>query len=220
MSQERQFLDTLFQPSFRCLGRILLPMEVGHWLLLSKLGRLCMAGESPGAGDLAMAVYVTTRPHWVAARDVRRAGLWFQTKLMFLARTGDAFERGLATWREYIRWTTERPSFRERSSGGSGASEVLNQPFWLSLLRRAKAQGLTEREAMSQRVKTVLWENVALQEELGAVVWCSEEEMALQAHLLALQKQAKQKPEEQKPIEPKVDEQEQTAMKPEDPSHA
>jgi hypothetical protein len=220
MSQERQFLDTLFQPSFRCLGRILLPMEVGHWLLLSKLGRLCMAGESPGAGDLAMAVYVTTRPHWVAARDVRRAGLWFQTKLMFLARTGDAFERGLATWREYIRWTTERPSVRERSSGGSGASEVLNQPFWLSLLRRAKAQGLTEREALSQRVKTVLWESVAASEEMGSVVWCSEEEMALQAHLLALQKQAKQKPEEQKPIEPKVDEQEQTAMKPKEPSHA
>ena len=132
----------------------------------------------------------------------------------------EAFERGLATWREYIRWTTERPSFRERSSGGSGASEVLNQPFWLSLLRRAKAQGLTEREALSQRVKTVLWESVAASEEMGAVVWCSEEEMALQAHLLALQKQAKQKPEEQKPIEPKADEQDQTAMKPEEPSHA
>jgi hypothetical protein len=196
MSQERQFLDTLFQPSFRCLGRILLPMEVGHWLLLSKLGRLCLPDDTVGAGDLAMAVYVTTRPHWVAARDVRKANLWFQAKLMFMARSGAAFERGLTTWREYIRWTTERPSFRDRSSGGSGASEVLNQPYWLALLRRAKAQGLTEREALSQRVKTVLWESVALQEELGSVVWCSEEEMVLQAHLLALQKQAKQKPEE------------------------
>lgn len=197
MSQERQFLDTLFQPRFRVLGRSLLPMEVGHWLLLSKMGRLCLPrsdGVCPGSGDLAMAVYVTTRPHWVAVKDACRADLWFRTRLLFLTKVGQMFQHSLEVWREYVRWNMDKPIYREISSNAGSGPAVLNQPFWLAYLRRAKASGMSERDALSQRIKTVLWESVAVQEEMGRVVWCSEEEMAVQEHILKMQQQSVKEP--------------------------
>lgn len=192
MSQERQFLETLFQPTFRVLGRSLLPMEVGHWLLLSRLDKLLLPGSNPGGGDLALATYVCSRPHWQAATRVARPGLCVRASLAILTRHGAVFERGLATWRAYLKWNMDKPVYRECGgrSGGGRETVTLNAPFWLVYLRRAKASGLTEREALSQKVKAVLWEELAHQEECGSIVWCSEEEMSIQEFVRAKQAEA------------------------------
>lgn len=147
-----------------------------------------------------MAVHVCTRPHWKAARSVMRAGTMFRMALALKTRHGAAYEHGLATWRAYVQWNTEKPIYRERSSdGGRGGSLQLNAPYWLVYLARAKARGMTEHEALGQKVKAVLWEDVAAQEECGAVVWCSEEEIGIQQFVRAAQAKAQ---EPAKPVEP------------------
>lgn len=196
MSQERQFLEALYQPTFRALGRTLLPMEVGHWLLLSRLDKLLLPPCNPGGGDLALAVYVASQPSWRAARRVARAGWGVRTRLAFMTRHGAVFERGLAAWRAYVRWNTEKPVYRE-NSGKSGGGVGLNQPFWLAYLRRATMAGLTEREALGRRLKLVLWESVAEQEEIGALTWCSEEEIRIQEFVRSEIGKAADKPADQ-----------------------
>lgn len=186
MSQESQFLECLFQPRFRVLGREMLPMEVGHLLLLMRLEKLLLPPCYPGGGDLAVATYVCERPWDQACRDVQRAGWAYRQRIRWRASFGPPFERGLVEWREYVLWNLQAPTVRSRTSAAPGtgpSAYTLNAPFWLVYLNRARRAGSTFREAMSALVRLVLWESAAGQEEDGCAVWCSEEEMQIQRML-------------------------------------
>jgi hypothetical protein len=194
MSQDRQFLETLFQPTFRVGGMVMCQMQVGHWLLLARLGKLLAPPDPLGAGDLALAMYVCSRPWQKAARSMAKGGWLFRVRIAFLIRSGGRRARALAQWGDYVKWNTEKPVFRSVSGESAKGLAVLNAPFWLTYLRRSKANGMTEEQAFGQRVKTVLWESVADQEDSGAVVWCSDEEMAIQEFVKAQQTAASASP--------------------------
>jgi hypothetical protein len=181
MSQEHGFLETLYPPTYRVLGRELLPMEVGHWLLLERLGKLMMPPCEPRAGDLALAAYVCARPSYMAARRVAEGGWLFRLGLWASARSGARFERALTTWRAYVAFHLAAPRFRERGGGqGDGAARTLNAPYWLVYLRRAMAAGLSDRDALAVPMRLAIWQMKSAEEDSGAIVWLSEAEMAIQ----------------------------------------
>lgn len=159
-----QYARAYFPPTWRVMGRKLVPLTVGHALLLEAmqhpLSPLYHGTERPlGPATLALAVEACSRPvesarKWLARPGrVKRWSLIWRT--LFIPR--DRPWVPLAQFVDYRRfWCFDRPEVAADPGRGSG-SEV---PHLLSLIAQQTVEGCSREAILNTPCRIALWDAV------------------------------------------------------------
>lgn len=176
-SNADRFVRALWPDRYRCLGRRLRPLSIGHLLLLRRLGSPLVLGGTPDAADIALAVFICSRPWRRALAAMRRP--WLGIRLIPLGVRASWWSakavRGLTA---YLRAGMAGPRWWPVHRPGCEPSEM-RSPYWLTILVALEAEmGATSDQALDMPVALALWRVAALREREGAIQIVSDEEMA------------------------------------------
>lgn len=168
-----RYLAALWPDTHRCLGRRLLPLRIGHILLLRRVGSPFGAAidRTPDGVDIATAVAICSRTVADATRFVQSSGLALRLIPLALRaqwRRREASAQLLA----YFRAGMDGPKFWHR-----GDSKPLATPFWLSVMvTLCRELGRTGEEALEAVAAAALWECAAVWEATGQATFRSDDE--------------------------------------------
>lgn len=169
-----RYLAALWPDRYRCLGVRLLPLRVGHVLLLRRL-RSPFLGDSatpPDAADIALAIAICTRP----VRDaVRLVGTWsLPLRIAWLGfRAGLRRNQAALQLAAYLLEGMRGPRFWHSARGG----KAMRTPYWLAVLTTLRRDlGLGADEALETPAARALWECAAIWEANDAAELVSDAE--------------------------------------------
>lgn len=174
MGFAKTYSEVINPDSIHVIGQRLMPVTIGHGILLWRLGSPLMTGGDCPHGEIAMAVYVLSRPWQVAQRGL---GKWRTRKLLqfwiwqikhcltpqqkasAVASLNDAVDRAFAG---PIMW---------ESGGGKGCSAPYLQGLKVRLMSHLHQ---TREQALSYPIREAIWDIDCFAEDQGRVDWVSE----------------------------------------------
>jgi hypothetical protein len=164
----RQYAAALLPDERRVLGRVMLPMTLGHALLLARLNSpfVVVQPTIPLLGDLRLAMFVCSRPYARAARQVNGRYAWLRLYLMNVGLKH--LLKGIEQFAAYVAASRSMPdSFDPEPSSGTGGW-MLRTPFLLQVKLSMKTDfGMSEAEVMDVPLGQALWEFMGWQEMQG-----------------------------------------------------
>lgn len=198
------YADALFQDRHRACGVDLLPMTLGHALLLQRLGSP-FAGQRPALGekrpdisfsDILLVAFVCSRNWRSAARAVnrRRSAWWLRwkwvTRRWHISRDTMAF----FAWHS-VQWRS--PSFSANVSDASGLERGAE---WVHILTVfcCRNMGCSHSEALDVPLPVATLDYLVFQEEQGAIRINEARDNDLESLALAAAEEAKQPSENPK----------------------
>jgi len=114
------------------------PLTLGHVLLLAEEGSPVVIGGEILPGDLALAVFICSRPANVSRRDLRSRWLPLLMRWWGRASASRDWEAETETFAEWFAESARQPTVIR--SATAGASKSLGAPWWVN--RIATAMGL------------------------------------------------------------------------------
>lgn len=189
MTQEDRFLRRLWPNPVRIFGTELTMLTIGQLMLLRRVwnpfGRALPLDQTQyGPGDVAVALYVLSRPWRAAWRPVVKRGLWFRLQLFGKTPWTVAQEAIAAVMiSEHIADALKSPPVVKiqttaKSSPGLGyaPSKQLGAPFWMFRLWQLTSTGMALDKAMDVPVAWAVDSDGVRREVEGIARWATEKE--------------------------------------------
>jgi hypothetical protein len=176
MTYARQYAGVIHPDRVTVFGRELVPVTIGHALLLTRIGSPFLVGGKIAAGQLVTAIYVLSRPAEVAARglDAKRVQWVFKLWAFQLRHLCGALARLMAIHaiEEHLERGWQGPDMWEGKEG----SKQCNAPTLLVMKTRLmSAFGVSREQALSYPLREAIWDLAAWAEDKG-VDWVSQED--------------------------------------------
>lgn len=176
-----RYLAALWPDTYRCLGRRLLPLRIGHILLLRRIGSpFGQPGDRiPDAVDIALAVQICSRPVAEGVKLVRSGSVRLGLVSLWLSwRAHRSRLEAVTQLAAYLQAGMTGPRFWKRESGATAPST----PFWMAVLVTLRRDlGMTKAESLEAVAASALWECAAIWESVGAVNFMSDAEFEAMA---------------------------------------
>lgn len=176
-----RYLAALWPDTYRCLGRRLLPLRIGHILLLRRIGSPFgqPGGRIPDAVDTAIAVEICSRPVAEGERLVRSGSIRLGIVSWWLSwRAHRSRLEAVTQLTAYLQAGMTGPRFWNRESGAMAPST----PFWIAVLVTLRRDlGMTAEAAIEAVAASALWECAAIWESTGAISFMSDAEFEAMA---------------------------------------
>jgi len=186
-SYSQRYAAVLFPDRWRILGVPLLPLTLGHALLLDRLelgsagapreqGRSLPATTMPDIGDLLLCLWVCSRAWDRAAAHLQRRRtrcalkLWaWQMRLTSRARLDAGLTAAWAQWQAYLAAAWDAPSVWERDKSAASSAPLL-QVLKVTLMSRL---GHSAQSALDTPLTVALWDICCFWETKGHIEWVS-----------------------------------------------
>ena len=155
-----------------------MPLSIGHLLFLRRLGSPLAECGLPDAADLALAVFICSRPWRRALAAIRRP--WIGLRLLLLGIR--ARWQSVAAVRDltaYLRDGMAGPRWWPVNRPGSEPIEM-RSPYWLTILTALETEfGMSRQDAMDTAVSVALWRVASVREREGLIQLVSDDELAV-----------------------------------------
>ena len=172
----------------RVLGVSLgIPLTLGHVLLLDEIGSPFVHLGPIESGDLAVAVFVCSRPAEVSRRDMD--SFWLPLLMRWWGKRCAKLDWDAET-ETFCEWFVEHNNSPEAIRSGSGSGRI-SSPWWINRIAAAIGTlGLSEQEVLAMPSKRVAQYTAALAESDGRCeLWKPDQESFWQAaHKLDLER--------------------------------
>ena len=191
-SYAKQYADVVFPRSCQVLGRRLHPPTIGHLLLLWRVGSPLVRGGVMGAGSLALALFILSRPWHRAERGMN--GWWGQKVrnawARQLRRCGE-FDRAAAQ-AMLVAWLGQSMTGPELwQPETKGEAKTISAHFLQATkVRLMQCFGMTREAALNTPLREALWDLACYAEDQGTAEWVKAEDAEAIDTLLARQAQA------------------------------
>lgn len=155
MTNLSRYTAAVLPDTYRVLGRWLVPITLGHLLLLIRLRNpLACGGRTMDAADIAQAVLVCSKPQSIVTRTIDRR--WQRVRLWWLGLRAlwDA-PRARAALLAYAASGLARPTLWMSSGDGRQPSGA---PYWLGVqITLMRDLGMTWSETLDTPVSVAMW---------------------------------------------------------------
>lgn len=175
-----KYAEAVFQGRERVAGARLLPMTVGHALLLQRLGSPFSPGDRPPAeiGDCALAIEILRRPY---PRAVSAANSWRIRPWLWLRWVMLSFRFQFYRWKllSFVSnsWTLPEVWFNHAGEYSSG------DPLRVIVNTLCAKLGRSAHDAMNTPLKQALWDVCEYWRQEGAIRFATPDEEELLAEL-------------------------------------
>jgi len=180
------FAQALVPKTFRCMGRDLLPLSVGHHALLDVLDSPFLSGQPVSRADLAVGVYVCSLPFREAQarlRDEKTAAAECRAWGRSAGRTFNPV-RAAGQFRRYVQHYTRMPELFASDQSGK-----VNAPLTFALLYILQNTfNLTEEESWNLPLNEALCRSATVQDMSGAADIMTDYDQLLGERAEALQR--------------------------------
>lgn len=172
-----QYAQAIWQDQWTVLGLRLMPLTIGHGLLLHRVGSPLVGSGTladVSLGDCCLAAWICSRPHDQARLDRR----WTAMRLSWI---GWMWSRGLwwlqrARLAAYYHAAWQGPRIWTRDGDNRKCATPTLMALKLSRMRELHA---TEAEAMATPIRLALWDLAGAIESVEPGVMVSEAEMSV-----------------------------------------
>lgn len=169
------FVRALWPDRHWCLGRRLMPLTIGHLLLLRRVGSPLASGLVPDPADLALAVFICSRPWRRALAAVERPALSLRLLVLGL-RASWGMQRAVQSLTRYLKSSLEGPRWWPVPRPG-GSDLEMRSPYWATILVALQSDlRMTHEEALDVPVALALWKIAVMREREGQVQLISDDE--------------------------------------------
>lgn len=176
MTNADSFVRALWPDRHRCLGRRLVPLTIGHLLLLRRVRSPLAAGLLPDPADLALAVFICSRPWRRALAAVERPALGWRLAGLGL-RASWGMHRAALAFTRYLKAAMEGPRWWPVPRPGGGSDFEMRSPYWATILVALQADlRMTHDQALDMPVALALWKIAVMREREGQVQLVSDAE--------------------------------------------
>lgn len=179
-----EWLRAVWPDQFFCLRRRLVPLRVGHIMLLLRLESPFVTGARvPDAADLALAILICTRSVREATRLVTFGSWWSKLAMNWTGiRCAFGTQRGISQFSAYLLSGIKGPRWWSKSTKGA----PMRTPFWLAVLTTLQRDLLYRpEEARELAAARALWECSAVWEGNDAIDLVSNDEWLAMERALA-----------------------------------
>lgn len=175
MTYDLPHAESYFQPRFRVAGVELLPMQMGHVLLLTAMeSPLLYYGDEEQRSevlesDIALFMFALTRTWDRAAKEIAKGNWLFRRRLMAARK---AVKRVGLT--HALVEVTKACNFHLREIPESARAETHEReshcPTWGFLTSRFMAWGWSKRQVLDESIRVLRWESICHGDITGNVI--------------------------------------------------
>ncbi len=172
------YAAAVFPDGYRCIGRRLQPLCIGHVLLLLRLESPFLTGARvPDCVDIGLAVEICRR-RWDKAAAARN-GWWFAASLWLTSILAWTRPHALTAFSHYLERSLKGPDYWR---DGANEGKEPRTPFWLAVQATLMRElGFSNQEAMGMPIAAALWICAAIWEGNGSIRLESEVEREVKA---------------------------------------